>query len=74
VTPTHVLSGGSGWGSPEESAEPPTTLLMLRHGETVLTPEKRFSGSGGTEPGLSGVGRWPADRAAGATHLAGAGT
>ncbi|MFE7813375.1 histidine phosphatase family protein [Streptomyces sp. NPDC057433] len=73
MTPTHVLSGGSGWASPGESAEPRTTLLMLRHGETGLTPEKRFSGSGGTDPELSDVGRWQADRAAGATLLAGAG-
>ncbi|MFE3515210.1 histidine phosphatase family protein [Streptomyces sp. NPDC059166] len=46
---------------------------MLRHGETVLTPEKRFSGSGGADPGLSDVGRWQADRAAAATLLEGAG-
>ncbi|MEV6263592.1 histidine phosphatase family protein [Streptomyces sp. NPDC051784] len=46
---------------------------MLRHGETVLTPEKRFSGSGGTDPGLSDVGRGQARRAAQATLLEEAG-
>ncbi|MBT2899090.1 histidine phosphatase family protein [Streptomyces sp. McG3] len=30
-----------------------TTLLLLRHGETALTPEKRISGSGGSDPALS---------------------
>ncbi|MET7638709.1 bifunctional RNase H/acid phosphatase [Streptomyces sp. NPDC005438] len=36
---------------------PATTLVMLRHGETALTPQKRFSGSGGDDPELSPVGR-----------------
>jgi probable phosphoglycerate mutase len=35
----------------------PTTLLLLRHGETEHTREKRFSGSGGTDPSLSLDGR-----------------
>jgi probable phosphoglycerate mutase len=39
---------------------------MLRHGETVLTPEKRFSGSGGSDPALSAVGRRQADAVAAA--------
>ncbi|NGN65949.1 hypothetical protein G5C51_18865 [Streptomyces sp. A7024] len=34
-----------------------TTLVLLRHGETLLTPERRLSGSGGTNPGLSPAGR-----------------
>ncbi|RAG83299.1 hypothetical protein DN069_23205 [Streptacidiphilus pinicola] len=34
-----------------------TTLVLLRHGETLLTPERRISGSGGTNPGLSPAGR-----------------
>jgi probable phosphoglycerate mutase len=42
----------------------PTTFVLLRHGETALTPEKRFSGSGGTDPELSEKGRWQAQRAA----------
>ena len=42
----------------------PTTLVLLRHGETPLTPSKRFSGSGGTDPELSEKGHWQAERAA----------
>jgi probable phosphoglycerate mutase len=41
-----------------------TTLVMLRHGETALTPQKRFSGSTGSDPQLSEKGRWQAERAA----------
>jgi ribonuclease H / adenosylcobalamin/alpha-ribazole phosphatase len=44
----------SGWGP---DLGPPTTLVLLRHGETPLTPDKRFSGSGGTDPELSAAGR-----------------
>ncbi|MEU8900477.1 histidine phosphatase family protein [Nocardia sp. NPDC048505] len=43
--------------------EPPTTLLLLRHGETALTPEKRFSGSG-ADPALSATGQGQAAAAA----------
>jgi probable phosphoglycerate mutase len=42
----------------------PATFVLLRHGETPLTPQKRFSGSGGTDPSLSDVGREQAERAA----------
>ncbi|MEU7042696.1 bifunctional RNase H/acid phosphatase [Streptomyces varsoviensis] len=34
----------------------PTTFVLLRHGETALTPQKRFSGSGGADPELSAAG------------------
>ena len=51
-----------GWARPDLGA--PTTFLLLRHGETALTPEKRFSGSGGSDPELSEYGRAQADRAA----------
>ncbi|MFI9598562.1 bifunctional RNase H/acid phosphatase [Streptomyces sp. NPDC004069] len=44
----------------------PATLVLLRHGETPLTPQKRFSGSGGTDPSLSGVGREQAEKVAAA--------
>jgi probable phosphoglycerate mutase len=37
--------------------------VLLRHGETSLTLEKRFSGSG-VDPVLTDRGRWQADRAA----------
>lgn len=40
-----------------------TTLLLLRHGETALTPEKRISGSGGSDPALSEAGRRQAEAA-----------
>ncbi|WP_442816537.1 histidine phosphatase family protein [Streptomyces sp. NBC_01304] len=43
-----------------------TTLVLLRHGETLLTPERRLSGSGGSNPGLSPVGRRQAEAAAAA--------
>jgi ribonuclease H / adenosylcobalamin/alpha-ribazole phosphatase len=49
-----------GWGPDSGVA---TTTLMLRHGETVHTAQKRFSGFGGDDPGLSDRGRWQAERA-----------
>jgi probable phosphoglycerate mutase len=39
------------------SDEVPTTIILIRHGETPLTPERRFSGSGGSNPGLTEKGR-----------------
>ncbi|MFD9983120.1 bifunctional RNase H/acid phosphatase [Streptomyces massasporeus] len=51
-----------GWAPADMSA--PATFVLLRHGETPLTPQKRFSGSGGTDPSLSDVGRDQAERAA----------
>lgn len=53
-----------GWGSPDLG--PPATFVLLRHGETPLTPEKRFSGSGGTDPALSAAGRRQAEATAAA--------
>ncbi|WP_405566530.1 bifunctional RNase H/acid phosphatase [Streptomyces phaeochromogenes] len=50
----------------------PTTFVLLRHGETPLTPQKRFSGSGGSDPELSDTGRQQAERVA--TALAARGT
>ncbi len=47
----------------------PTTLVLLRHGETALTPEKRLSGSGGSDPALSETGLRQAE-AAGRTLVA----
>jgi probable phosphoglycerate mutase len=44
----------------------PATFVLLRHGETPLTPQKRFSGSGGTDPSLSTTGREQAEKAAAA--------
>ncbi|MFF2222122.1 bifunctional RNase H/acid phosphatase [Streptomyces globisporus] len=61
----------TGWGAAPDLGAP-ATLVLLRHGETALTPEKRFSGSGGTDPELSPVGRGQAERAA--EHFAALGT
>ncbi|UUU34324.1 bifunctional RNase H/acid phosphatase [Streptomyces sp. CA-210063] len=44
----------------------PATFVLLRHGETPLTPQKRFSGSGGSDPSLTDVGRYQAERVAAA--------
>ncbi|MEU2158813.1 bifunctional RNase H/acid phosphatase [Streptomyces sp. NPDC019396] len=51
-----------GWGPADLG--PPATFVLLRHGETPLTPEKRFSGSGGTDPELSEAGLRQAEAAA----------
>ncbi|CAL9587841.1 Bifunctional protein [Streptomyces sp. enrichment culture] len=53
-----------GWGPPDMGA--PATFVLLRHGETPLTPQKRFSGSGGSDPSLSDAGREQAEKAAAA--------
>ncbi|MFD9305231.1 bifunctional RNase H/acid phosphatase [Streptomyces sp. NPDC060048] len=58
-----------GWG-PDMGT--PATFVLLRHGETALTPQKRFSGSGGSDPELSPAGRRQA--AAVAESLAARGT
>jgi len=50
-----------GWAPADMGA--PATFVLLRHGETPLTPQKRFSGSGGTDPSLSDIGRDQAERA-----------
>lgn len=82
--PTAVAGVGAGPASASEATSPqvgwaaapdlgaPATFVLLRHGETLLTPEKRFSGSGGTDPELSAVGRDQAARAA--LHFAALGT
>jgi probable phosphoglycerate mutase len=51
-----------GWAPADMGA--PATFVLLRHGETPLTPQKRFSGSGGSDPSLSDIGREQARRAA----------
>ncbi|WP_194117730.1 bifunctional RNase H/acid phosphatase [Streptomyces hoynatensis] len=57
----HDEPPATGWSRP---AGPATTFLLLRHGETGLTPAKRFSGSGGADPELSAAGRRQAEAAA----------
>ncbi|WP_406140328.1 bifunctional RNase H/acid phosphatase [Streptomyces sp. NBC_01089] len=54
-----------GWGAAADLGAP-ATFILLRHGETALTPQKRFSGSGGTDPELSATGRAQAADAAAA--------
>ncbi|MDX3233599.1 bifunctional RNase H/acid phosphatase [Streptomyces sp. ME19-01-6] len=54
-----------GWAVPADMGTP-ATFVLLRHGETALTPEKRFSGSGGSDPELSPVGRRQAELVAAA--------
>ncbi|MEJ8647767.1 bifunctional RNase H/acid phosphatase [Streptomyces sp. MS1.AVA.3] len=56
-----VTAPSVGWGP---DVGPPSTFVLLRHGETPLTPEKRFSGSGGTDPALSAAGRRQAEATA----------
>ncbi|MFH9857982.1 bifunctional RNase H/acid phosphatase [Streptomyces sp. NPDC017202] len=70
ATPAAAAAAGQaqpsvGWGSAPDLGAP-ATLVLLRHGETPLTPEKRFSGSGGSDPALSAVGREQAERVAAA--------
>lgn len=50
-----------GWS---ERVGVPTTFGLLRHGVTAHTREKRFSGSGGADPGLNDTGRAQAEAAA----------
>ncbi|EPH42202.1 hypothetical protein STRAU_4772 [Streptomyces aurantiacus JA 4570] len=54
-----------GWAAPADLGAP-ATFVLLRHGETPLTPQKRFSGSGGSNPSLSDIGREQAVRVAAA--------
>ncbi|MFJ4341273.1 bifunctional RNase H/acid phosphatase [Streptomyces sp. NPDC088915] len=70
LAPTGHASGtaspapAQGWTAPDMGA--PATFVLLRHGETALTPEKRFSGSGGTDPELSAAGLRQAEAVAAA--------
>ncbi len=50
-----------GWTGHEGAA---TTLIFLRHGVTVHTAERKFSGPGGDDPGLTDEGWSQAQRAA----------
>ncbi|MFG2607774.1 bifunctional RNase H/acid phosphatase [Streptomyces sp. NPDC048514] len=60
---TASVTSAPGWSAgPDLGA--PATFVLLRHGETPLTPQKRFSGSGGTDPSLSDAGREQARRVA----------
>ncbi|MER6067553.1 bifunctional RNase H/acid phosphatase [Streptomyces sp. NPDC001817] len=63
ATDEQQLSSTPGWSSAPDLGAP-ATFVLLRHGETPLTPQKRFSGSGGTNPSLSAAGREQAHRVA----------
>ncbi|MEU2056651.1 bifunctional RNase H/acid phosphatase [Streptomyces bungoensis] len=71
ATPAPSTPSTPGWSAAPDLGAP-ATFVLLRHGETPLTPQKRFSGSGGTDPSLSDVGREQARRVA--TALARRGT
>jgi probable phosphoglycerate mutase len=43
------------------SAETPTFIYFVRHGETILTPERKFSGTGSLDPELMQAGLDQAD-------------
>ena len=60
------------WSSAHQRAAT-TDLLLLRHGETPLTPQRRFSGTGSGDPGLSGTGRRQAEQSARSAVLRSAG-
>jgi probable phosphoglycerate mutase len=47
-----------------KSDEQPTILYLIRHGETVLTPERKFSGIGPLNPVLTETGRAQAKKVA----------
>ncbi|MGW4566300.1 bifunctional RNase H/acid phosphatase [Streptomyces sp. NPDC004561] len=63
VTPGTQRTSAPGWSAAPDLGAP-ATFVLLRHGETPLTPQKRFSGSGGTDPSLSDAGREQAHRVA----------
>jgi len=47
------------------SNEVPTTIYFVRHGETILTPTRKFSGTGALDPELTADGLAQAERVAG---------
>ena len=65
-----VELAGRGWSSAREDVET-ADLVLLRHGDTRLTPERRFSGVGSKDLGLSAAGRDQARLAAGSAVLQG---
>ena len=61
---------GRGWSSARDEVQT-ADVVLLRHGDTRLTPERRFSGVGSADPGLSAAGREQARQAAGSALLRG---
>ncbi|MGW4225416.1 bifunctional RNase H/acid phosphatase [Streptomyces bauhiniae] len=64
-TVASAATSSPGWSAAPDLGAP-ATFVLLRHGETPLTPQKRFSGSGGSDPALSEVGQEQARLVAGA--------
>jgi probable phosphoglycerate mutase len=62
------LTGVRGWSSAREELQT-ADVVLLRHGDTRLSPERRFSGVGSGDPRLSTAGRDQARRAAGSALL-----
>jgi probable phosphoglycerate mutase len=50
-------SGVPASGGPAADTGNPTVTILVRHGETPLTGERRYSGSGGSDPSLTDKGR-----------------
>ena len=65
-------ASGQGWSSASGAADT-ADVLLLRHGATQLTPQKRFSGVGSGNLELSASGRDQAQRSARSTLVRGAG-
>jgi ribonuclease H / adenosylcobalamin/alpha-ribazole phosphatase len=59
---------GRGWSSARAEVQT-ADVVLLRHGDTRLSPERRFSGVGRGDPPLSAAGRDQAQRAAGSALL-----
>ena len=59
---------GRGWSS-ARGDHSIADVVLLRHGDTRLSPERRFSGVGSSGLGLSAAGRDQAQRAAGSALL-----
>lgn len=73
LTPPADRQAAAGTGAAPDLGAP-TVLVLLRHGETALTAERRFSGSGGADPRLSERGRRQAEAVARALAGGSAGT
>ena len=61
---------GRGWSSARDGQQT-ADVVLLRHADTKLTPERRFSGVGRGDPGLSETGRDQARRAGDSALLQG---